>query len=165
MRKFTRSWVIGCLVGGVPAATAVACESSYDPATQVASIPCVGITGGTQAFAVSLQSTGGNNLALTSSSELVVQNPSVSSLKILTTPVPVAIIYGNYSSGCTSAYGRPSFIQAGNNIDIRLKSRAPLGAICTAVAPAFVEVVGLPADVTSHPYTYSVNGTSITPTY
>jgi|SRR3990172_7543461 len=165
MRKYKRHFVTGCLAGGMHATAALACESTYDPATQVASLPCVGIAGGTQAVDASLKWTGGNNFTLTGSSDLLVQNPTVSSLKILTAPMPVAIIYGYYASGCTSAYGRASFVQTGNNIDIRVKSKAPLGAICTAVAPAFVEVVSLPASVTSQLYTYSVNGVSITPTY
>lgn len=164
MRKFTWSFAIWCLIGGVHT-PALACEATYDPVTKEALIPCVAILGGTQYFGVVLESTGGNNFVLTSIEEFAVENPAVVSLKILTMPFPVAIVYGYYSAGCGRAYDRPSFVQTDNNIDIRLKAQYPLPTLCTANIILFAEAVTLPTSVSSQTYTYSVNGVSITPSY
>lgn len=166
MRKSTWSFAIWWLIGGIHTA-AFACESKYDPAAQAAWIPCVRILGGTQVFAVVLEQTGDNNFVLTSSEEYGLANPPVSSLKILITPVPVAIIFGYYPNGCVSAYGRPSFVETGNNIDIRLKARFLRRAdiACTQAIVPFAEMVSLPDSVNSQTHTYSVNGVSITPSY
>lgn len=166
MPTFIRVFTILCLAGGLPAAAALGCVSAYDPTAQAAYISCVGL-GETQAFAVSLAWAGGNTFTLTSSQEYVVQDAGVDSLKILTIPVPIAIIYGAYGDGCTSAYGRPSLTQTGTNLDIRIKQQRPLSLdfACTQALVPFVEVVSLPDAAGTQSYTYSVNGVSITPTY
>jgi len=168
MRKFKWFFAIWSLVGGMHAA-ALACETRYDPATKVAVIPCVGIQGGTQVFGVVLEWTGGNNFALTSSEEHGVVNPDMSrgSLKILITPVPVAIIFGHYLGCARTLYGRPSFVQTSNHIDIRLKTLLSLQVDigCSADIVPFAEIVRLPDSASSQTYTYSVNGESITPSY
>ena len=155
-----------CLMSGMHTA-ALACETRYDPATRIAVIPCVGIVGGTQVFAVLLEWTGGNNYVATYSEEYGLRNPSVSSLKILTTPVPVAIIFGQYSSSCLSAYRRPTFVLTGNNIDIQLKAQFSLRTdiACGAALVPFAEIVSLPASASTQTYTYSANGVSIAPSF
>ncbi len=166
MRKFTCFFAIGFLLGGAHGA-ALACDASYDTTAQVAWLPCVGIQGGTQVFSVSLAWTGGNNYVLTSSEEYGVENPRADSLKIITSPLPVAIVFGHYSSGCFSAYGSPSYVLTGNNIDIRVKARYSLRSdiACTQALVPFAELVTLPLGMDTRSYTYSVNGVSITPGY
>ena len=175
MRKFKISFAICCLIAGMHTA-ALGCEALYDPATNVADIPCVEIAGTTQSFSVSLQWSGGNNFVLTSSTEYDVVNPPVSGLRILTTtttffpnvavPITAVLIYGWYM-GCDNAYGRPSYVLLGNNMDITLKAqrsrRADVG--CTAEIHTFVEIVKLPNSPATQSYTYSVNGESIVPSY
>ena len=172
MKRNLLAVAIGLVVAGGVHTAALACESQYDAAARVARIPCVSIVGGTQSFGVVLEWTGGNNFVLTSSEEYALVNPTVSSLRILATvsgilaaPPFVAIIYGYYSGGCVSAYGRPSVVQTGNNIDIRLKARVltRTDVACTAALVPFAEIVSLLAS--SPTYTYSVNGVSITPTF
>ncbi|MCX7176690.1 MAG: hypothetical protein NT159_22780 [Proteobacteria bacterium] len=108
---------------------------------------------------------GGNNFTVTSSSELTAYNPNVITLKIVTTPVPVALIHAYYPSGCARSYARPSAILTGNNVDIRLKGWAPTGVVCTAMAALFVESVALPVVADNQTYTYTINGVSVAPTY
>ncbi len=167
MRKLIISFALMCLMSGMHTA-ALACETRYDPATKIAVIPCVGIVGGTQVFGVRLEWTGGNNYVAIGSGEYGLVNPQVNSLKILTTPIPVAIIFGQYSDGCGSAYRRPSFVQTGNHIDISLKAQFPLPSDlfnCSAASVPFAEVVKLPSSASSQMHTYSVNGQGITPSF
>jgi hypothetical protein len=96
--------------------------------------------------------------------EFNVEKPTITALRILLTPSPAAVIFGTYSSGCVNTFPRPSFVESGSNIDIRVTGRKPAGAMCTAVMGPFVEAVSLAGVANLAGRTYSINGVSIVPT-
>jgi hypothetical protein len=104
------------------------------------------------------------SLMVAAAEEFTVEKPTITGLRILLTPSPAAVIFGTYSSGCITTYPRPSFVESGNNIDIRVTGRKPAGAMCTAVMGPFVEAVSLAMVSNPANRTYSINGVSIVPT-
>jgi hypothetical protein len=93
----------------------------------------------------------------------VTEKVFVDTLRILLTPFPTAVVFGNYPSACVTPAGRPVVVQSGNNVDIRLSAHRPSGAICTAVLAPFVEAVSLANIMDPAAHTYSVNGVAIVP--
>ena len=96
--------------------------------------------------------------------EFTAEKPTITGLRILLTPSPAAVVFGTYASGCVTTYPRPSYVESGNNIDIRVMGRKPTGAMCTAVMGPFVEAVSLAGVGNPASRTYSVNGVPIVPT-
>jgi hypothetical protein len=93
--------------------------------------------------------------------EFTVENPTITGLRILLTPSPAAVVFGEYASGCVTTYPKASFMEKGNNIDIRVMGRKPAGAMCTAVMGPFVEALSLAGVSNPETRTYSVNGVPI----
>ncbi|HIJ90811.1 MAG: hypothetical protein OEV89_08910 [Desulfobulbaceae bacterium] len=178
MRKSIWCLVALFLAGRVNIAAADDCTATYDPTTSEVNIPCIRLTGDANTYWANLQWADGSNFTLTGSGlrngEMVIDvwNAGVGGLKISTANHPwgqfrIATLYGYHSDGCTSTYGRPSVTLNGNNLEIQLKAQRPREAICTQALAPFAESVVIPnyLDANGQPliFTFSVNGTSITP--
>jgi hypothetical protein len=103
------------------------------------------------------------DIMVAATEEFSVEKPTIAALRILLTPSPAAVIFGTYSSGCVATFPRPSYVENGNNIDIRVMGRKPAGAMCTAVMGPFVEAVSLAGVANPAGRTYSINGVTIVP--
>jgi hypothetical protein len=148
-----------------PNTDAWACQSRFDAATGTAVLSCVEASGTDRAYDVVLQASGSNIFVVTGSSEYVVSEPSVSALRLVLTPRPVAVVFGNYSSGCVSALGRPIVTHVGQNTDIALKARSLTGVACTLALKPFAEAIDLSSVPNPAGRTYTVNGVPVVPMF
>ena len=91
----------------------------------------------------------------------VAEKVFVDNVRVLLRPFPAAVVFGNYPSGCVTSAGRPTLIQNGNNVDIRVTARRPAGAVCAAILVPFVEAVSLANVANPAGLSYSVNGVPV----
>ena len=120
-------------------------------------------------YGVTLQDTGARNFVVAGLGPIDALNPRVIALRILTTPLPIAVIVVSSAASCTIAFDQPTFVQNGNNIDIRIKERLPDErvrsiALCAGQPPT-AEAVHLVGVSNPMAHTYSVNGVAIAPTF
>jgi hypothetical protein len=159
------SW-IGCTQ-----AAELRCDVTYDSRNNSLSIPCLNIFGDTNSYAAFLRDTGGLKFSVEGRvQEWDLVDPDVSSLRIVTAPIPIAVIVGeSHRTACWFLHHRPTFVQSGNNIDIQIKLRipgAPLISIADcALPPPFAEAVHLVGVTNPMAHTYSINGIAIAPNF
>jgi len=156
---------------------AIACDSTYDPVTGLATIGCMAIAGDARSFDVLLRGTGGDTLVLIGTVNYTVAEPRVTDavgearvtgLQILRSAAfPVAVISGVYPDSCWSAYKAPTVTQTGATIDIRLSARTLNGpaGVCTQTPVPFVQPVPISPAGDPAAQTYIVNGVRIAPTF
>jgi hypothetical protein len=168
MPKFIRLFVIGCLGSGIHNA-AFACEAQFSPQISFLTIPCITVVGDTKLYSAALQEIGDSNFAVRNILPLDLENPRVISLRVLTTPLPIAVIVAAPDGACPSSYEQPTFVQTGNNIDIRFRMRVqgePVRSITDcALPPPVAQAVHLLGLTNPTAHTYSVNGASIAPNF
>jgi hypothetical protein len=147
--------------------TAIACDSTYDPATGTAAINCIEMPGDPRSFDVSLRGNGGDVYVVTGTVDYSVREPQITGLQILTSPFPVAVISGVYPDGCWSAYKKPSVQQSGATFDIRVTARAlnTPGIACNAATVPFVQAIAITPAGDPRAQTYSVNGVRMNATF
>jgi hypothetical protein len=151
-------------VFSLAASTAVwACLSTYDATTGRASLTCIEVSGTDRAFDVVMQSAGADTFVITASSENLVHEPFITAMRLLLTPRPAAVVFGNYSAGCVLPLGRPSITVTSNHIDIRLRAQSPTNLACTLALKPFVEAIDLSFVSNPTARTYSVNGVAVVP--
>lgn len=166
MRHFILRFVAVCIFLFLYTNAMAACIGTYDPITRIAHIPCVAV-GESRTYSVTLQATEGSNFVLAGEFEQELSAPRFFAVRIVTTAFPVtvaAIISGSYPNGCWSGHGRPTVVRDGNHFDIRLRARVS-NLICTQATVPFAEAVRLFDEGDPRMFTYSVNGTPITPTF
>lgn len=156
---------------------AVACDSTYDPATGLATIACLEMPGDARSFDAFLRGAGGDTFVLIGSVNYTLREPRVTdavgearvtSLRILTSGAfPVAVISGVFPNSCWSTYKTPTVTQTGPMIDIRLSVRSLNGpdGVCTPTSVPFVQSVPISPAGDPAAQTYIVNGVRIMPSF
>ena len=166
MRNAQRLFTCSCLLGAM-STSAMACQSTYEPATGAATLRCVEVPGDPRSFDFALRAGSGNTFDAAATADYDVRQAGVTGLRIVMSPFPVALISGFYPSGCWSAYKRPTVSQTGGTIDIRVRmmalNHAPFA--CTLAIVPYVQAVPifLAGDASSQ--TYFVNGVRMTPIF
>ena len=166
MCKLSRLLLCGCL-GLTMNGIAVACDSTYDPVTGVATIGCMDIPGDARSFDAFLRGTGGDTFVLIGSVDFTVRAPRVTGLQILRSAFHVAVISGVYPDGCWSAYKPPTVTQTGPEIEIRVSARAlnRPESLCAPTPVPFVQAVVISPAGDAAAQTYFVNGVRMIPTF
>ena len=174
MCKLTRL-LLWSFLGATLNNIAIACDSTYDPMTGLATIGCMEITGDGRSFDAFLRGTGGDTFVLIGSVSYTIGQPRVTdavgearvtSLRILTSGAfPVAVVSGLFPNSCWSMYKTPIVTQTGTTIDIRMSARSLNGpdGVCTPTAVPFVQPVPISPAGDPAAQTYIVNGVRIMP--
>ena len=146
---------------------AVACDSTYDPVTGIATIACMDMPGDPRSFDAFLRGTSGNNFVLIGTMDYAVQEPRVTGLQIIRSAFPVAVISGVYPNACWSTYKAPTVTQTGPMIDIRVSARSlnRPDNLCTPTSVPFVQAVPISPAGEADTQTYTVNGVRMVPTF
>jgi hypothetical protein len=156
---------------------AVACDSTYDPVSGLATIACMEMPGDARSFDAFLRGAGGDTFVLIGSVNYAVREPGVTdaageprvtSLRILTSAAfPVAVISGIFPDSCWSTYKTPTVTQTGTTIDIRFSARKLNGpdAVCMPTPVAFVQAVPISPAGDPSLQTYIVNRVRMVPTF
>jgi hypothetical protein len=176
MCKLTRL-LLWSFLGVIPNTVAIACDSTYDPMTGLATIGCMEIPGDGRSFDAFLRGTGGDTFVLIGSVSYTigqprvtdaVGEPRVTGLQLLRlSAFPVAVITGVFPNSCWSTYKPPTVTQTGTMIDIRMSARTLNGpdGVCTPTPVPFVQPVPISPAGDPAAQTYIVNGVRIMPSF